>query len=65
VKLTPRSCISPSATTVAGGQLFVDGWLGGSSIRVLDGAPLGGNGVVPSVTIGGGGVLAPGRRSVR
>ena len=48
------------STTVAGGQLFVDGWLGGHSIRVLDGALLGGNGVVPTATIERGGVLAPG-----
>ena len=48
------------STTVAGGRLLVDGWLGGRGVRVLDGGLLGGNGFVPRVTVERGGVLAPG-----
>ncbi len=47
-------------TTVADGRLLVNGWLTGSSLHVLRGAQLGGTGVVPSVTIAGGGILSPG-----
>ena len=47
-------------TTVAGGRLLVDGWLGGRGVRVLGGGLLGGNGFVPTTTVERGGVLAPG-----
>jgi autotransporter-associated beta strand protein len=48
-------------TTVAEGKLLVNGWLTGSAVHVRGGAQLGGVGVVPSVTIAGGGILSPGR----
>ena len=47
-------------TTVAGGRLLVDGWLGGRGVRVLGNGLLGGNGFVPTTTVERGGVLAPG-----
>jgi autotransporter-associated beta strand protein len=48
------------STTVAGGRLLVDGWLMGNPIHVLDGARLGGNGLVADTTIERGGILSPG-----
>jgi hypothetical protein len=49
------------STTVAAGQLLVNGWLlGNAPVRVLDGGLLGGHGGVPSVTVERGGVLSPG-----
>lgn len=48
------------ATTVGDGKLIVSGSIGGSGVRVLDGASVGGTGWVPTVTIGRGGALAAG-----
>ncbi|HOC18679.1 MAG TPA: autotransporter domain-containing protein, partial [Vicinamibacterales bacterium] len=58
--LTGDSGLFTGSTTVEAGRLFVDGRLGGASLEVQGGALLGGNGLVPSLTIREGGILAPG-----
>jgi hypothetical protein len=58
--MTGNSSPFTGATVVGAGGLYVDGWLGGSSILVQPGATLGGTGLVTSTTIVGGGTLAPG-----
>jgi autotransporter-associated beta strand protein len=47
-------------TAVAGARLSVNGWLGGSRLVVQQGGALGGNGIVPAVTLQSGSALAPG-----
>jgi outer membrane autotransporter protein len=47
-------------TLVAGGTLRVNGAIASSSVSVMSGATLGGNGTVGSTTILAGGVLSPG-----
>jgi uncharacterized protein with beta-barrel porin domain len=47
-------------TSVAGARLSVNGWLGGSRLVVQQGGALGGNGIVPAVTLQAGSALAPG-----
>ncbi len=47
-------------TTVAAGHLLVTGSIGGQGVRVLRGGVLGGTGLVPTMTLTSGGVLAPG-----
>ena len=47
-------------TAVSGAKLSVNGWLGGSSLVVQQGGTLGGNGIVPAVTMQAGSTLAPG-----
>jgi autotransporter-associated beta strand protein len=48
------------ATTVAGSRLSVNGWLGGTNLLMQSGSTLGGNGIVPAVTLQSGATLAPG-----
>ncbi|MGJ7507002.1 autotransporter-associated beta strand repeat-containing protein [Variovorax sp. GT1P44] len=48
------------ATTVAAGLLAVNGSLANSAVQVLDGATLGGNGMVGATAIRAGGTIAPG-----
>ncbi|RTL99911.1 MAG: autotransporter outer membrane beta-barrel domain-containing protein [Hyphomicrobiales bacterium] len=47
-------------TTIEAGKLSVDGSLANSTVTILDGGALGGNGTVGSTTLQAGGVIAPG-----
>lgn len=57
--LTGTSTYS-GATSVSGGQLYVNGSLGNSTVTVGSGATLGGNGSIFRAVISSGGSLAPG-----
>ncbi len=56
---TGDGSVYTGTTTVAGGLLSVNGTLGGA-VKVLSGGALGGNGIMGSVSIGSGGIVAPG-----
>jgi uncharacterized protein YhjY with autotransporter beta-barrel domain len=47
-------------TFVSGAKLSVNGWLGGNRLVVQQGGTLGGNGIVPTLTLQSGSTLAPG-----
>src|SRR5262249_36939736 len=48
------------STTISGGMLAINGWLGGSSLFVGAGGMVGGNGIVPSLDLDAGSTLSPG-----
>ena len=58
--LTGNSIAFTGNTTVAAGQLFVNGALGGGNLLVRSGSLLGGDGFIPSTAVQGGAIFAPG-----
>jgi autotransporter-associated beta strand protein len=60
LNLTGNSLQFTGNTTVSGGQLFVNGALGGGTLLMQSGTLLGGVGFIPATTVQGGAVFAPG-----